>query len=91
MTDAGELTTSNSSATSVSNVTMSNGNCLDIRWHLRGEIGGGADRGQRRQRPVNNGATISVDAGAAMTVGAASVVYQDTNNSVAGGSPSPGP
>ncbi len=34
---------------------------------------------------IGNGATISVDAGATMTVAAASVVYQDTNNNVAGG------
>ena len=34
---------------------------------------------------INNGVTISVDAGASMTVGGASVVYQDTNNNVGGG------
>ena len=34
---------------------------------------------------LNNGVTISVDPGATMTVGAASVVYQDTNNNVGGG------
>jgi hypothetical protein len=34
---------------------------------------------------INNGVTISVDAGASMTIGASSVVYQDTNNNVGGG------
>src|SRR5262249_60365413 len=34
---------------------------------------------------INNGVTIAIDSGATMTVGASSVVYQDTNNNVGGG------
>ncbi len=69
MTDAGELTTSNSSATSVSNVTMSNGSSLTLGGAFEVKSGAALTVANSANVLYDNGVTISVDAGAAMTVG----------------------